>query len=357
MTMKKAFPLKEYDHPFCVGIPMFLYARSEVQEIVPEDTVLIFSDRNEVCNVNKQPIPLSQLPQLPDTLEAGLKDAVRALSMVLTNDARREEILQAYRTVFSVIHKIIYYAYNLETSRQFGVLRLLLYTHTHLTRLINVNVRKSQDNEFLKQFRQTENFQSFVKYYQRINPSDLKLAGIYASFKSQEARSKHFPKNPLRSRRNNNDHFEHYREGAFRIDPEVVRRCEKQCSGKRADFSTSTGSTTRNISPLPPEFAWTGAARDFYNEQYFTQEIVTETKDLKKKKPKKKEDKEKGFAKQFAKRIKSGMSTNTVGGAFNLSIDFEKRLQAKDVSESVFIDVFKVEFHALLIFILPHMSQ
>ncbi|ETO28910.1 hypothetical protein RFI_08219 [Reticulomyxa filosa] len=355
---QKALALNAYNEPFCVGIPLFLHSRPEIQEIIPEDTVLIFPDRNEICDVGKQQISPSQVPQLPDPLENDLKDAIRSLSFALvdTGSTSREEILQVYRTLFSVIRKIIYHAHNLETNQYnlytFMYITYCLYLHQQLLRKKKKKQNYVQDNEFLRRFRQTENFQSFVKYYHRTNPSDPKLSNIYSYFKSHEARGKNFPKtSSLRGRTNNSDHFEHYREGAFRIDPEIIRRCEKQCSRKRADDSTA--SNGRIVSPLPSEFAWTPAAREFYNEQYFTQETTyamyffvvsrqvakSETKESKKKKQKKKEGKDRQILKQIIKNMQTASTSN----AFALCSELEKKLQDKDVDETVAVDSFKRE--------------
>ncbi len=71
-----ALALKEYDGPFLLGMPRFVFMRPEIKESIPDDTVLVFLDRNEICDRNKKPIPPESLPTLPQSLEEELKDCV-----------------------------------------------------------------------------------------------------------------------------------------------------------------------------------------------------------------------------------------------------------------------------------------
>ncbi len=119
-----ALALKDCDGPFLLGMPRFVFMRPEIKECIPDDTVLVFLDRNEICDRNKKPIPPESLASLPQSLEEELKDCVHLLAWILTmpdGSVSRDETLQAFRTMFAIMAKIVAYGHNFDRSPQFCV--------------------------------------------------------------------------------------------------------------------------------------------------------------------------------------------------------------------------------------------
>ena len=143
--------IKEYKQPFLVGLPRFTYARPAVSSHMPPESCIVFLDRNEITDEHKEPLPEDFVPSLPRPLEENLRDSVHALSRVLTmqeGTVSRDVILQAFRTMFAVITKLLYISANF---------------------IDNGHGKKGnrRPHSFVSRFQRTNMFESFKKYYGR----------------------------------------------------------------------------------------------------------------------------------------------------------------------------------------------
>ncbi len=73
---------KMADYKF--GLARFVYARPEMLINMSNNTYIVFLDRNEITDENKQSILSNQIPNLPSPLEENLRDSIHALARVLT---------------------------------------------------------------------------------------------------------------------------------------------------------------------------------------------------------------------------------------------------------------------------------
>eukprot|EP01083_Nonionella_stella_P275576 935972_1 len=251
--------MADYEYPFLVGLPRFVYVRPEISSAMPNNTYIVFLDRNEITDEKKQPIPSSCIPTLPSPLEENLKDSIHALARVLTmpdGTVSRDVILQAFRTMFAVITKLLFIAANIENIEQ---------EMQH-----EVNSKKS----FVSLFRETNLFKSFKQYYHRINPNDSQLKSIYPFFKENEALGKHFARRSHSNSWSAGFDQSQYSRDAFRVNQDVIKRVEKQFAKKRADLAASNRNTKFS---LPPEFEHLPQVKEFLQQYVFFNNSTSNT--------------------------------------------------------------------------------
>lgn len=246
--LENAEEATHYPHPFLIGLPRFVYVRPEISSKMPDNTFIVFLDRNEITDAKTQSISASSsvIPNLPSPLEENLRDSIHALARVLTmpdGTVSRDVILQAFRTMFAVITK------------------LLFITNNTTEEDMNAN-----PNGFVSLFKQTNLFQSFKKYYNRINPSDPSLKSIYAFFKQNEALGKHFARRSQANSWSAGFDQSQYSRDAFRVNQDVIKRVEKQFAKKRADLAASTRNTKFS---LPAEFEHLPSVKQFLQNHVF----------------------------------------------------------------------------------------
>ena len=108
--------LNEYDEPFLIGLPRFVYLRDEIQNnIISNNSYIVFIDRNEIFN-NGSKVLQATIPGLPDVLEQAMSDSIQSLAKILTmqeGSVSRDVTLQAFRAMFAVISKLIFLGNNI----------------------------------------------------------------------------------------------------------------------------------------------------------------------------------------------------------------------------------------------------
>ena len=106
----------------------------------------------------------------------------------------REYTLQAFRTMFAVMTKLLY----LSAHQQYGNIddhKPHSHSHdiNHSQKSKSTKVDKYAKTQFIIKFRGTELFQSFYKYYKRINGEhDPYFKRMYLYYKENEGHGKHF---------------------------------------------------------------------------------------------------------------------------------------------------------------------